>query len=43
MGMEVKEVIAIGIIKIKIIFFYNMQCEDVLDKKLRVVVENEIT
>jgi hypothetical protein len=26
-----------------IIIFINMQCEDVLDKKLRVTDENEIT
>lgn len=35
------EVIAIGIIKIKIIF-YNMKCKDVLDMKLPVAGENEI-
>ncbi len=27
----------------KIIIFYNMKCKDVLDEKLRVVDENEIT
>lgn len=40
MGMEAE--IAIGWKK-KIIIFYNMKCKDVLDKKLRVAGENEIT
>ena len=30
------------VIKKKIIIFYNMKCKDILDKKLRVVGENEI-
>ena len=41
MGMEVKEVNAIGIIKNKN-YFFNMKCKDVLDKKLPVAGENEI-
>ena len=38
-GMEVGDCYRVK----KIIIFYNMKCKDVLDKKLRVVGENEIT
>jgi hypothetical protein len=40
MGMEVKRRLLSGE---KIIIFYNMKYKDVLDKKLRVAGENEIT
>ena len=40
MGMEAERRLLSGE---KIIIFYNMKCKDVLDKKLRVVGENEIT
>ena len=41
MGMEAKWRLLSGDKK-KIIIFYNMKCKDILDKKLRVVGENEI-